>query len=231
VTGNGFVRDAVARHWRRLLAAVALLLVAGLIIASADLHAAINRALAAVESLRLAHPLAGMVAFVLLAALSAMIAFFSSAVLVPAGVVAWGVPVTFALLWLGWLAGGVAAYVIARQLGRPVVLWMVRADQLRHYEERLAADAPFSVVLLLQLALPSEVPGYVVGILRYPFGRYLGALALAELPFAAAAVLLGDSFVRGDLQRLAVVGIAGIAISAVAVVAWHRHNHAAGHPP
>jgi uncharacterized membrane protein YdjX (TVP38/TMEM64 family) len=74
------------------------------------------------------------------------------------------------------------------------------------------------------MALPSEVPGYLVGLLRYPFARYLLALGLAELPFALGAVLLGESFIQGDVLRLVALGLAGIVLSASAVVAWHRRN-------
>lgn len=217
-------REAVSHHWRRLLGGLALLVVATVIVSSSDLHAAISAAFASAQSIITAYPLAGMVLFVALSAASAMVAFFSSAVLVPVGILAWGTVGTFALLWLGWLLGGIAAYGIGRHFGRRVVLWVVREESMQRYERRLARNAPFPVVVLLQMALPSEVPGYLVGVLRYPFLRYLAALALAELPFAFGAVLLGDSFIRGDTLRLVAVGLVGILLSASAVMAWHRRN-------
>jgi uncharacterized membrane protein YdjX (TVP38/TMEM64 family) len=147
---------------------------------------------------------------------------------VPVGVLAWGAAGTFALLWLGWLLGGIAAYWIGRHFGRRAVLWVVREESLQRHERRLARNASFPVLVLLQMALPSEVPGYLVGLLRYPFLRYLAALALAELPFALGAVLLGESFIRGDTLRLVAIGLAGILLSASAVAAWHRRSgHAA----
>jgi hypothetical protein len=44
----------------------------------------------------------GAVVFVLLSAVSAMLAFFSSALLVPAAVFAWGNTLAVGLLWLGY---------------------------------------------------------------------------------------------------------------------------------
>jgi uncharacterized membrane protein YdjX (TVP38/TMEM64 family) len=220
------LREAVAHHWKRTLAALVGLALAVLVVRSAELHAAVNAVFAAARDLMLDDSYRGIALFVVLSAMSAMVAFFSSAVLVPVGVIAWGPGTTFVLLWLGWLLGGASAYAAGRFLGRRVVLWIVRGEQLRRYERRLSDHAPFATLFLFQVALPSELPGYLVGLLRYRFATYLAALALAELPFAAGAVYLGDSFVRGDHRGLALSGLALIAASVAAVLAWHRANGA-----
>jgi uncharacterized membrane protein YdjX (TVP38/TMEM64 family) len=217
-------RGAVARHWRRLAGAVLALAVAVAIATSGELHGAVTRAFAAAGPVMGAHPLAGPVVFVALAALSAMVAFFSSAVLVPPAVLAWGSARAGVLLWLGWLLGGVAAYAVGRWLGRPVVRWLVPAEQFGRYERRIVGRASLAGLVLFQMALPSEVPGYVVGVLRLPLARYLLALGIAELPFAAGAVLLGRSFLRGDTLRMLAVGLAVIAVAAAAVLAWQRRT-------
>jgi uncharacterized membrane protein YdjX (TVP38/TMEM64 family) len=216
--------EAFAHHWRRTLVAGLALVVMLLTLQSAELHAAINAVFIAGQRAVLNRSYQGMILFVLLSALSAMLAFFSSAVLVTIGVYAWGSITTFVLLWLGWLLGGMGAYLTGRYVGRRAVAWLVHEEQLRRYEKRMAASAPFAVLLLFQMALPSEVPGYVVGVLRYRFQTYLAALALAELPFAAGAVFLGESFINGDRRGLVVAGLLLIAVSAVAVTAWQRAN-------
>lgn len=218
------LREAFAHHWKRTLAALAGLALAVLVVRSAELHAAVNAVFAAARDLILDDTYRGMALFVVLSAVSAMVAFFSSAVLVPVGVIAWGPGMTFALLWLGWLLGGAAAYSAGRFLGRRVVLWIVSGEQLHRYERRLSDHAPFPTLLLFQMALPSELPGYLVGLLRYRFATYLAALALAELPFAAGAVYLGESFIRRDHRGLIVAGLALIAASVGAITAWHRAN-------
>jgi uncharacterized membrane protein YdjX (TVP38/TMEM64 family) len=218
------VREVFAQHWRRTLALLLALAAAVVVVRSRELHAAVNAVFVAAQELILNQSARGMVIFVLFAALSAMVAFFSSAVLVPIGVLTWGSTTTFALLWFGWLLGGVGAYATGRFCGRRVVAWLIREEQLRRYEKRLAAGASFLVILLFQIALPSEVPGYVVGVLRARFSTYLAALALAELPFAAGAVYLGESFIRRERGALAVAGLLLIAASVAAVMAWHRVN-------
>jgi uncharacterized membrane protein YdjX (TVP38/TMEM64 family) len=159
-------REVFAHHWRRTLALLLALTAAVVVVRSRELHAAVNAVLVAAQELILNQSARGMAIFVLLSALSAMVAFFSSLVLVPIGVLAWGATTTFALLWFGWLLGGVGAYATGRFLGRRAVVWLIHEEQLHRYERRLAASAPFLVILLFQLALPSEVPGYVAGVLR-----------------------------------------------------------------
>jgi hypothetical protein len=98
-----------------------------------------------------------------------MLAFFSSAALVPAALVAWVPLWTFLLLWLGWIVGGIVSYFAARYLGRPLLAFAGSSRSLARWEERISRRTPFRLALLFQLAVPSEVPGIVLG-LAYPPG-------------------------------------------------------------
>ena len=73
------------------------------------------------------------------------------------------------------------------------------------------------MILLLQLAVPSEIPGYVLGSLRYRFPAYFLALALAEF---LAAVFRSSDFAQ--YWMMAVVGVVGIAFLAWAIRRLHR---------
>jgi hypothetical protein len=68
-----------------------------------------------------AHPIIGALVFFLFSAVSAMLAFASSVVLVPPANLVWGKLVTFLLLWGGWMAGAIAAFGIGK-LVRPLVI-------------------------------------------------------------------------------------------------------------
>jgi uncharacterized membrane protein YdjX (TVP38/TMEM64 family) len=213
--------------WRR----VALLVVAVgalVLVASADsLHALLVSLTDRVTPLMQSRPAMGAMLFVLISALSAMLAFFSSAVLVPVAVQVWGTWGTIALLWLGWIAGGVLAYSIARTAGRPMVARLVKGDLLARYESRVSDHAPLGLVLLFQLGLPSEIPGYLLGLARYSLLRYLFALAVAELPWAIVTVLLGTTLMERRVPVLIGVGAVAAALSGLAFVALHRRLRAA----
>jgi uncharacterized membrane protein YdjX (TVP38/TMEM64 family) len=217
-------------HRRTLVVLVLLIVVAILVAGSAPLHRVSERVVSALASLIADHPTLGVVAFVSLAALSAMLAFVSSVVLVPVAVHQWGSTVTVLLLWVSWLAGGIGGYVIGRYLGGPAVRRLAGAARLRHFEERISASAPIWLVFLFQLALQSEIPAYVLGTVRYPLFKYLLALGAAELPIAIAAVMLGTGFLNRQYWLMAGVGLAGVAVVGLAIVVLHRHLSSTPHP-
>lgn len=181
--------------------------------ASTSLHAALLDALAASREVIVGYPVLGSLLFVLLAAVSAMFAFVSIAILVPVAVYVWGEPLSMLLLWVGWIMGGAAAYGIARLLGRRVVHWLTAASALDRLEHRLRPDTPFSLILLFQLGLPSEIPGYVLGLAQYPFGRYLLALAIVELPYTVATIVLGAGVVGANGGLVLAIGLSAIVLS------------------
>jgi uncharacterized membrane protein YdjX (TVP38/TMEM64 family) len=200
--------------WWRRAAAVALLLAALSAIALSDaLHDALLGLFAIVEQAVRARPVAGVILFLIGAALSALLAFFSSAVLVPIAITTWGKPISMLLLWIGWTVGGIVAYNIGRHLGRPMARWLTSEETLDRFTTRISSRAPFGLVLLFQIALPSEVPGYVLGLLRYPMGKYLLALGLTELPISVGTVYLGATFLERNIFMLVGIGIAGALFS------------------
>lgn len=206
--------DRLARqHRRRFLILLAVVLVATLVAASEPLHRTTRSVLALAQPVIQEHVVAGGVLFVLLSGLSAMVVFFSTAILTPIAVEAYGRTITVLLLWLGWILGGFTAYAIGRLLGRRVVSWFVDPRRLRDYERRARSAVSFRHVLLFQLAVPSEIPGYVFGLARYRFRTFAAAMALGELPFAVGAVYLGASFLDRNYLLLFAIGTAGVLLS------------------
>ncbi|MBI2819265.1 MAG: VTT domain-containing protein [Acidobacteria bacterium] len=196
--------------------------VIALVISSDDLHAWLTGFLPTAEAIVRGQPVLGVVVFILFAALSAMLAFVSSALIVPVGVYVWGKAASMFLLWIGWIFGGLCAYSISRYLGRPTVKALCSRSAFESYENRISNRASFSLVLLFQIAMPSEVPGYLLGLARYHFWKYLVALALAELPYAVATVYLGSSFIERQVYLLAGVGVAVAGLSGWALYVLHR---------
>lgn len=128
-----------ARRVVLLLAACAIL---ATLASSSVMHDALLQLLSATQRVIESNGVLAPVAFVVLAALSAMLAFMSVAVIVPAAVFAWGTPASMGLLWLGWILGGAASYTIGRHLGRRVVRWLTADEALNRLERHLAPETP-----------------------------------------------------------------------------------------
>ncbi len=205
------IRDRLQRH---TLIIGTIIIIAGLFAASDTLHDKSEQIILWTEAAISEAPLLGMLLFVLLAMLSAMVAFFSSALLAPIAVFAWGKLTCLVLLWLGWLLGGIVSFCIGRFLGRSVAAMFIGEEKLAGWEQQVSEHTRFIHVLLFQAAVPSEIPGYVLGILRYRFLLYLAALAITELPYAIAVVYLGESFLEGDATVFVMLGVGVILLGA-----------------
>lgn len=203
--------------WSR--AAVLLALCAALVVlaTSGRAHALLFEVLSAGERLIARGPVVGAALFVVFSAVSAMFAFVSSAALVPVAVLAWGAPASVALLWAGWILGGICAYGIGRVPGRALLHWVTARPLPYRLEERLGRNAPLGLVVLFQLAVPSEAAGYALGLVRYRFQRYLLAVGLAELPYALATVYMSSAFVERRRGAILALGLALAGLSAVAL--------------
>jgi uncharacterized membrane protein YdjX (TVP38/TMEM64 family) len=99
---------------------------------------------------------------------------------------------------------------------------LVGEEKLASWQRQLQGRTKFIHILLFQAAVPSEIPGYVLGILRYKFPLYLVALAITEMPYAIAAVYLGESFLEGRSMVFVLVGAGAIVLSAVGFKTFRR---------
>jgi Uncharacterized conserved protein len=213
---------AMLKKHRRLFF---LLLMFALMIAASlsdPVHNAFNAGLEKLKPVIRHHDVLGLLLFFALSTLSAIAFFFSTAVMVPVAVYTWGKAATILLLWTSWLLGGAISYSIGRRPGRRLARWVVPKKKVANYEKKFSAKASFPLVLLFQLAVPSEIPGYVLGTLRYDFWKFIAAAAIGELPFAVAAVYLGESFMRRQYLPLTAIALGGIVFSAAALYFLHK---------
>lgn len=216
------------QHKRRLALLLLLVLLATALAATPSLHRSVVSVIRAAEPLIAQHVVAGAIVFVLLSALSAVVFFFSTAVITPIAVDAFGPITALLLLWSGWILGGVTAYAIGRRFGHRVVSWFIDPVRLLDYERRARGMVSFRHLLLFQLAVPSEIPGYVLGLAGCRFRTFFFAMALGELPFAASAVYLGESFLERNYFLLLAIGLTGVAFSWImvhrAAISWSNHD-------
>ena len=99
---------------------------------------------------------------------------------------------------------------------------LIGEEKIANWRYQVQGRTRFVHILLFQAAVPSEIPGYVLGILRYNFPLYLTALAITELPYALAAVYLGESFLKGQSLVFILLGIGMILASAFVFQLYRR---------
>lgn len=223
------MKGLVAGQERRLLGFATFVGIAGFIAMSDGLYEIAVSAIGFIEASVDRYPVAGMTLFVVLAMAAAILAFFSSAILVPVGISTWGAEACFVLLWVSWLLGGIVTFGIGRYFGESVAPKLLGPARLRYFRTLLARHTTFLHIVLFQAAVPSEVPGYVLGVLRYPFHRYVIALALTELPYAGGTVYMGTNFLERRSVLLLSLGIAAMLVSVVIYQILRRR--VGGEPP
>jgi uncharacterized membrane protein YdjX (TVP38/TMEM64 family) len=177
----------------------------------------IDRAIAWAEQQMERHRLAGAAVFFVFSALSAMLAFASSAILVPPATLVWGQPVTFLLLWGGWLVGAIAAYGIGR-LAFPLLRHSGYQEKLEKYQDYVSRRMSFWMVLLFCIAIPSEIPSYLFGSLRYPFWKFLAAMATAEMGYALGIVIAGEGLLID--KPFFVLAVIAVAVAVALLAGW-----------
>lgn len=160
-------------------------------------------------------PVWGAALFFFASALSVLLLFISSVLLVPSAILAWGKWPTFLILASGWICGWLATYAIGR-------FFRDRAFVERKLDTGgigrslfLSGKLPFSLTLIVISSLPAEIVGYALGALRYPLRAFLLALALVEIPFAFLLVFIGESFFFDNIGLLA-----GLLLLLLGVLAW-----------
>ena len=153
---------------RRATVLVATLAVAIALLAARPVHAWLLDRFAEAELIIREQPITGVVVFVLLTAISAMIAFVSTAVLIPVAIYVWGPALCFILLWLGWFLGGLAeGWYLGMFVGAGLLLaaafGLVARDMVR--DDGVWTTRSFLTAAIAVLALAAAVVFGLVWIL------------------------------------------------------------------
>lgn len=193
---------------RKIASAVALALLVVIFWFSVTLQDVFYDAVFLAEAYGAGHQTLGIFVFMALAGVSAMLSPFSSVPLIPVAIMLWGSTWTTVFLVAGWLGGHVITYTIGYYAGYPVAKKFIALETVEQYSHRFSKRSEFLLVLLFRFASPAEVPGYVLGAVRYGFVKYFLATFIAEFPFAVITVYASEALI--DRRPLIVAGaIAG----------------------
>jgi uncharacterized membrane protein YdjX (TVP38/TMEM64 family) len=154
------------------------------------------------------HNVFGVIVYMLLNIVDAVIAPGSTLTLIPVAARAWGrLPAAFVTV-VGWTAGSMLAFFLARHWGAPLVGKIAPMSRVRRLKKYIPRRLFWSVVLL-RFALPMDVLSYVLGLFtNMPWLEYAGATALGLLPSALILTYLGRTSHGYEIMMLVVAGAA-----------------------
>ena len=98
----------------------------------------------------------------------------------------------------GSLLGASVAYIIGAQAIYRLMKWFVPAKKIKKYRDVINDRSSFLVIELFFLAMPAEIPGYVLGAGKYTYWKFILAAAIAYLLLVVVTVVatMYLSFVR-----------------------------------
>ena len=104
-----------------------------------------------------------------------------------------GFAVAFPLMVLAWTISCVAAYLLARGVGPPVLDRLAGRERMEA-TDRLIARGGWQILLAGRLIpiVPYNVVSYAAGATRVPIGRFTWTTAVGVMPLTALTALLGQ---------------------------------------
>jgi uncharacterized membrane protein YdjX (TVP38/TMEM64 family) len=131
-----------------------------------------------------------------------------------------GFAVAFPLMVLAWTLSCLAAYIIARGVGPPVLDRFVGRERMASADRLIArGGAPILVAGRLIPVVPYNVVSYAAGATRVPLGRFTWTTAVGVMPLTALTALLGQ---RLQEPRFDDPVLWGIAIAVIGLLALAR---------
>jgi len=153
-------------------------------------------------------------------------ALFPGTVLAAAGGLTFGAAGGVAIAWGGAILGGLAAFTVARVVGRgPASRLAGRSPRLARVHARLEHHG-FAAILAARLmpGVPATGLHYVAGASPVGYGAFTGAIAIGALLRTAPYALLGQGLASGSPVVLAMAA-ASIAIGGIGGLLLLRRLH------
>jgi uncharacterized membrane protein YdjX (TVP38/TMEM64 family) len=139
---------------------------------------------------------------------------------------AWGRVIAALVTTVGWAAGSLIAFSIARRWGYPIVRKLTSIERLRGMKKYIPEDLFWSIALM-RLVLPMDLISYAVGLFTdISWSKHTAATALGLLPSAMLLAWLGQ---LPHAFELIAFGIGAAVAAAYVAIAHRRHRQGSQH--
>jgi uncharacterized membrane protein YdjX (TVP38/TMEM64 family) len=137
------------------------------------------------------HAVEGVVVYIILNVLDAVIAPGATLPLIPIAARAWGHVPAALVTTVGWTTGSLLAFYIARRWGSPMVKKLTSMERVKRLRAHVPKN-PFWSVVLLRLVVPMDVISYALGLFTdMTWPSYALATALGLTPSAFILAYIG----------------------------------------
>jgi len=165
------------------------------------------------------HPFWGAFLYLVLNILDAVFAPGATLPLIPVAARVWGRGLAALATTVGWSAGSLIAFLIARRWGAPIVRRIASMQRVRNLRRHIPQDLFWSIVLI-RLLMPMDVVSYAVGLFTHMgWARYVAATALGLAPSALLLTYLGR---LPHAYEIIAFGVGGATVAAWILVARRR---------
>lgn len=167
----------------------------------------------------------GPLLFVAVLVLAVVLTPITAMPIIPVAAEAFGPLETGVLSVLGWTLGSLAAFVIARGVGRPILALLIPLEKFSRMERYIPKERYFWSIVLLRLILPMDIVSYAVGLLSsIPFRVYALATLIGSIPFSFIFAYMGEALINHEYYDVAVASALGLLVFAAAYF-WKIHSH------
>jgi len=123
---------------------------------------------------------------------------------------------------VGWTLGSVVSFLIARNLGKPVLFKFVSKKDIIKYHKYIPEDVNFWWIVFLRIIIPVDVLSYVVGLLtNMSLWKYTLATIIGVIPFS---FIFSYGFDIVLLKNKTAVFLAGLFLVVILPLIWYFHR-------
>jgi uncharacterized membrane protein YdjX (TVP38/TMEM64 family) len=123
---------------------------------------------------------------------------------------------------VGWTLGSVVSFLIARNLGKPVLFKFVSKKDIIKYHKYIPEDVNFWWIVFLRMVIPVDILSYVVGLLtNMSLWKYTLATIIGITPFS---FIFSYGFDIVLLKNKTAVFLAGLFLVVILPLIWYFHR-------
>ncbi|MEK6919149.1 MAG: VTT domain-containing protein [Nanoarchaeota archaeon] len=134
-----------------------------------------------------------MVTYAVIEFLASLFAPINTFPLIPLASNLWGWPLASVLTFIGWFAGALLAFIIARKFGSRVVARFAPVMEVKRLESLISNKNRFWSIVVIRILLPLDILSYAFGLFsKIPFSEYALATAISIIPHALLISYIGS---------------------------------------